>query len=111
MLNLKQIYFRNKFKFGKLKDIRERIKCLHNGIQIFSTPFSFLYIKAAPIFFCLSTAMVSRLDQSVGCVISALEEANMLKNSIVIFQSDNGGPSVGLFANSASNWPFKGVWT
>ncbi|XP_004522436.1 arylsulfatase J [Ceratitis capitata] len=53
-------------------------------------------------------AMVSRLDQSVGQVIRALEKTNMLRNSIVIFQSDNGGPSVGQFANTASNWPLRG---
>ncbi|XP_036326656.1 arylsulfatase B [Rhagoletis pomonella] len=53
-------------------------------------------------------AMVSRLDQSVGRIINTLEKANMLKNSIVIFHSDNGGPSVGLFANSASNFPLRG---
>ncbi|XP_054735677.1 arylsulfatase B [Anastrepha obliqua] len=53
-------------------------------------------------------AMVSRLDQSIGRIIHALEKANMLQNSIVAFQSDNGGPSVGLFSNSASNFPFKG---
>ncbi|XP_067647813.1 arylsulfatase B isoform X2 [Eurosta solidaginis] len=53
-------------------------------------------------------AMVSRLDWSVGRVVRTLEKVNMLENSIIIFQSDNGGPSIGLFANSASNWPFRG---
>ncbi|XP_062132490.1 arylsulfatase B [Drosophila sulfurigaster albostrigata] len=52
--------------------------------------------------------MVSRLDQSVGRIISALARSEQLENSIVIFYSDNGGPSVGLFANTGSNFPLKG---
>lgn len=52
--------------------------------------------------------MVSKLDQSVGRVISTLERTNQLENSIVIFYSDNGAPSVGLFANTGSNWPLRG---
>ncbi|EDW70749.1 arylsulfatase B [Drosophila virilis] len=53
-------------------------------------------------------AMVSKLDQSVGRVITALARAEQLENSIVIFYSDNGAPSVGMFANTGSNWPLKG---
>ncbi|XP_017958118.1 arylsulfatase B [Drosophila navojoa] len=53
-------------------------------------------------------AMVSKLDQSVGRVIGALARADQLENSIVIFYSDNGAPSVGMFANTGSNWPLKG---
>ncbi|XP_017842072.1 arylsulfatase B isoform X1 [Drosophila busckii] len=53
-------------------------------------------------------AMVSRLDHSVGRIISALAKAEQLENSIVIFYSDNGAPSAGMFANSGSNWPLRG---
>lgn len=55
------------------------------------------------------SAMLSKLDQSVGAVVKALENKRMLKNSIVIFTSDNGGPAAGFNLNAASNYPLKGV--
>ncbi|XP_048517742.1 arylsulfatase J isoform X1 [Dendroctonus ponderosae] len=54
-------------------------------------------------------AMLSKLDQSVGAVVKALKNRNMLENSIVIFTSDNGGPAAGFNLNAASNYPLKGV--
>ncbi|EDV97843.1 arylsulfatase B [Drosophila grimshawi] len=56
----------------------------------------------------LYAAMVSKLDESVGRVITALARTDQLENSIVIFYSDNGAPSVGMFSNTGSNWPLKG---
>lgn len=52
--------------------------------------------------------MVSKLDQSVGRVIGTLASTDQLEDSIVIFYSDNGAPSVGMFANTGSNWPLRG---
>ena len=37
-------------------------------------------------------AMMSKLDESVGRVVSALNGRGMLKNSIIVFMSDNGAP-------------------
>ncbi|KAH8270630.1 hypothetical protein KR018_012549 [Drosophila ironensis] len=53
-------------------------------------------------------AMVSKLDQSVGRIVSTLASTGQLEHSIVIFYSDNGAPSVGMFANTGSNWPLRG---
>ncbi|EDW76988.1 uncharacterized protein Dwil_GK11604 [Drosophila willistoni] len=53
-------------------------------------------------------AMVAKLDQSVGRIITTLAQTEQLENSIVIFYSDNGAPSVGQFANTGSNWPLRG---
>nr|XP_036671842.1 arylsulfatase B [Drosophila suzukii] len=53
-------------------------------------------------------AMVSKLDQSVGRIMSTLASTDQLENSIVIFYSDNGAPSVGMFANTGSNYPLRG---
>lgn len=55
--------------------------------------------------------MVSRLDESLGRVVAALGDKNMLKNSIIIFMTDNGAPTIGKYRNSGSNWPLRGVST
>lgn len=52
---------------------------------------------------------MSRLDDSVGAVVTALRKQNMLQNSIIIFSTDNGGPAEGFNLNAASNWPLRGV--
>lgn len=53
--------------------------------------------------------MVSKLDQSVGNVVEALKNCNMLDNSIIIFMADNGAPTSGFLANHGSNYPLRGV--
>ncbi|TMW43721.1 hypothetical protein DOY81_011198, partial [Sarcophaga bullata] len=53
-------------------------------------------------------AMASKLDESIGRIVKALAKAQKLDNSIVIFYSDNGAPSAGVFNNTGSNWPLRG---
>ncbi|KAL3231920.1 hypothetical protein MRX96_023182 [Rhipicephalus microplus] len=53
-------------------------------------------------------AMVDVLDESVGAVVQALEEASMLENTVVVFSSDNGGAPLGLHASRGCNWPLRG---
>ena len=53
--------------------------------------------------------MVSKLDESVGRVVQALQRRHMLENSIIVFLSDNGAPTRGRSPNWGSNWPLKGV--
>lgn len=53
--------------------------------------------------------MVSKMDDSVGLIVDALAETNLLSNSIIIFSTDNGGPAAGFNGNAASNWPLRGV--
>lgn len=53
--------------------------------------------------------MISRLDQSIGKIIKKLDTKDMLKNTIILFYSDNGAPSVGTYRNYGSNEPLKGV--
>lgn len=53
--------------------------------------------------------MVSILDQSIGKVVKALADRDMLENSIIVFMSDNGAPTYGFLANHGSNYPLRGV--
>lgn len=53
--------------------------------------------------------MVSKLDESVGDVVQALQQRNMLENSIILFTTDNGGAAAGFNDNAASNYPLRGV--
>ncbi|XP_003702313.2 arylsulfatase B [Megachile rotundata] len=53
--------------------------------------------------------MLSKLDESVGEVVEALQRKGMLKNSIIVFSTDNGGPPAGFNLNAASNWPLRGT--
>lgn len=53
--------------------------------------------------------MAQEMDVTVGQVVKALYEKNMLNNSIIVFSTDNGGPAAGFNLNHASNWPLRGV--
>lgn len=50
-------------------------------------------------------AMTWSLDRSVGHVMQTLKEEGLDDNTIVVFFSDNGGPT----SNTSSNAPFKGT--
>lgn len=56
--------------------------------------------------------MLKSLDESIGKVIQSLEEERLLENSVVVFITDNGGPTIDplwFHGNTASNWPLRGV--
>lgn len=53
--------------------------------------------------------MVSKLDESVGRVIHALGEKGMLRDSLILFLTDNGAASIGRYRNYGSNYPLRGV--
>ncbi len=53
--------------------------------------------------------MMYELDQSIGRLVKALLDKNMLQNTIIVFSTDNGGVPAPLNQNAGSNWPLKGV--
>ncbi|KAF4528518.1 hypothetical protein B566_EDAN016937 [Ephemera danica] len=53
-------------------------------------------------------AMIYEMDVSIGHMVQALKDKNMLENSIIVFMSDNGGAAAGLPHTFGNNWPFKG---
>ncbi|XP_076379038.1 arylsulfatase B [Megalopta genalis] len=53
--------------------------------------------------------MVSQLDESVGRIFHALGDKGILKDSIILFLTDNGAPSVGRDRNWGSNYPLRGT--
>ena len=44
--------------------------------------------------------MVTAMDEAIGQVLGALEEMKMRENTLIIFSSDNGGPSPGRITNN-----------
>lgn len=53
--------------------------------------------------------MVWKLDDSIGKIISALGNKNMLQNTIIVLTTDNGGAVSGYDNSIGSNWPLRGV--
>ncbi len=47
--------------------------------------------------------MLTALDDQIGRVVDALERKGVRDNTIIIVQSDNGGPTSGLFAQGAKS--------
>jgi arylsulfatase I/J len=49
-------------------------------------------------------SMVNYLDNNIGVVVTALKQAKLYENTLVVFSSDNGGPIMG----PGNNYPLKG---
>ncbi|XP_045494398.1 arylsulfatase B-like isoform X1 [Colias croceus] len=56
----------------------------------------------------LYAEVVTHLDYSVGRLVRALSDKGILHNTIIVFISDNGAPTVGQFSNWGINLPFRG---
>lgn len=53
--------------------------------------------------------MLAAMDEAVGQVVSALEEKGMLANTLILFSSDNGGPSPGKITDNTPLRAGKGT--
>ncbi|XP_070581653.1 arylsulfatase B-like [Ptychodera flava] len=50
--------------------------------------------------------MITAMDDSVAVLVEAFKEHGLWKNTLLIFQSDNGGPAGD--KNFGNNWPLRG---
>ena len=54
-------------------------------------------------------AMMSAMDDAIGKVLAELKKKNLEDNTLVVFISDNGGPTMkGVTINASRNDPFRG---
>ncbi|XP_017883014.1 arylsulfatase B-like [Ceratina calcarata] len=53
--------------------------------------------------------MVTELDESLGRIVHALGDRGMLRESIILFLTDNGAASIGKSRNWGSNYPLRGT--
>lgn len=53
-------------------------------------------------------AMVKYADDAIGEIVALIKKRNMWDNTLVVFQTDNGGPSFTGSQHTANNYPLKG---
>jgi arylsulfatase A-like enzyme len=59
-------------------------------------------------YFFLVLGMVTTLDESLKELTDALTAKGMMKNTIIIFTTDNGGAAGGYDNSAGSNYPLRG---
>ena len=53
-------------------------------------------------------AMAAHLDDAVGNVTTALKRSGLWENTLIVFTSDNGGPTNGDEVTASNNFPLRG---
>ncbi|CAH0605798.1 unnamed protein product [Chrysodeixis includens] len=56
----------------------------------------------------LYAEIVTHVDRSIGKIVRALADRGILDDTIIVFASDNGAPTVGALKNWGVNLPFRG---
>lgn len=49
------------------------------------------------------------MDDSIGSIVEALDGKGMLQNTVIVFMTDNGAPTLGSYRNWGSNYPLRGI--
>ena len=52
---------------------------------------------------CAWVCAQAAVDESIGKLVASLKQAQLWRNTLLVFSSDNGGP-----ADHANNWPLRG---
>ncbi|XP_071529471.1 arylsulfatase B-like isoform X2 [Panulirus ornatus] len=76
---------------------------VHSPMQVpdnYTKPYSHIHHKQRRT----KLGMVSAMDDAVGKLVTALKASGHYNNSIIVFTTDNGGPTV----TSGNNWPLRG---
>lgn len=76
---------------------------VHSPLQVpekYEEPFRHIKNRARRTF----SGMVMAMDEAIGKVTAALEEAGMAENTLIVFTSDNGGQT----RNGGNNFPLRG---
>jgi arylsulfatase A-like enzyme len=53
-------------------------------------------------------AMLARMDEAIGQVLAKLRQLNLEEDTLIVFLSDNGGPTTKFAPNGSRNFPLRG---